>query len=448
MVERLFAILAADLMNRCRGPMSAVSAVVFAEPTPFDFDLQWFAGEDATLDEDVTLREREDADATNLCCAPSISVGASIFRERTPFDIHLQWFAAEDEGRTEEPTEHKLRKAREEGKVAKSVELSSSLVILFGIATLGLISSYFLKNVLSMLRFFLQHSTELDITSHGGLMPAFYNYYFKLTLPVLLVAFLAAFLGNVVQVGFLFSAKPITPDLDRIVPRFGRFFRRALFSGEAAFNLAKTLLKVAVIFVIAFLNIRSQLPKLVNLVDMHHMTSFRLVATIAFRIIVESTLAMLVLSIPDYMFQRRQHRESLKMSRQELKEERRMYEGDPLIKSRLRERMRDLLTRNMMRAVPKADVVITNPTHYSVAIEYDRLVMEAPMVTAKGVDAIALKIREIARENEVPLVENKPLARTLYQEVEIGDTIPEKYYEVMAIILAEVYKMANREVIA
>jgi flagellar biosynthetic protein FlhB len=250
------------------------------------------------------------------------------------------------------------------------------------------------------------------------------------------------------QVGFLFSAKPITPDLDRLVPRFGRFFKRALFSGEAAFNLGKTLLKVAVIFAIAFFNIRSQLPKLINLVDMHHMTSFRLVVTTAFRIIVEATLAMLVLSIPDYMFQRRQHRESLKMSRQELKEERRMYEGDPLIKSRLRERMRDLLVRNMMRAVPKADVVITNPTHYSVAIEYDRMVMEAPTVTAKGVDAIALKIREIAEENDVPLVENKPLARTLYQEVEIGDAIPEKYYEVMAIILAEVYRMAGREVSA
>ncbi|UCF97660.1 MAG: flagellar biosynthesis protein FlhB [Spirochaetaceae bacterium] len=388
------------------------------------------------------------AEATNSCNGLIYPSSATCFTDSTPFDVHLQWFAAEDEGRTEEPTEHKLRKAREEGKVAKSVELSSALVMLFGIATLGLISSYFLKNVLSMLRFFLQHSTELDVSVDGGLMPAFYAYFFKLTLPVLLVSFLAAFLGNVMQVGFLFSAKPITPDLDRIVPRFGRFFRRALFSGEAAFNLGKTLLKVAIIFAIAFINIRSQLPKLVNAVDMHHMMAFRLVVIIAFRIVVEAALAMLVLSIPDYLFQRRQHREALKMSRQELKEERRMYEGDPLIKSRLRERMRDLLTRNMMRAVPKADVVITNPTHYSVAVEYDRLVMEAPTVTAKGVDAIALKIREIAKDNDVPLIENKPLARTLYQEVEIGDAIPEKYYEVMAIILAEVYKMAGRKVSA
>jgi len=391
------------------------------------------------------LMLREDAGVTNFFCAAFCPTRAPAFRDATPFDVHLQWFAAEDEGRTEEPTEHKLRKAREEGKVVKSVELSSSLVLLFGVATLGLISSYFLKNILSMLRFFLQHATELDITSDGGLLPAFYNYFFRLTLPVLLVTFLAAFLGNVLQVGFLFSSKPITPDLDRIVPRFGRFFRRALFSGEAAFNLGKTLLKVGVIFALAFINIRIQLPKLVNLVDMHHMVAFRLVVSIAFRIIVEAALAMMVLSIPDYLFQRRQHRESLKMSRQEIKEERRMYEGDPLIKSRLRERMRDLLTRNMMRAVPKADVVITNPTHYSVAVEYDRLVMEAPTVTAKGVDAIAKKIREIAKENDVPLVENKPLARTLYQEVDIGDVIPEKYYEVMAIILAEVYKMAGRE---
>jgi flagellar biosynthetic protein FlhB len=151
-----------------------------------------------------------------------------------------------------------------------------------------------------------------------------------------------------------------------------------------------------------------------------------------------------VLALPDYLFQRRQHLESLKMSRQEIKEERRMYEGDPLVRSRLREKMRELLTRNMMKAVPRADVVITNPTHYSVAVEWNRLLMQAPTVTAKGVDAVALAIREVAREAKVPLVENKPLARTLYNEVEIGESIPEKYYEVMAVILAEVYRLSGK----
>ncbi len=360
------------------------------------------------------------------------------------FSVHLQWFAAEDEGRTEEPTEHKLRKAREEGKVAKSGEFTSSLILLFGIATIGLMASYILKNAMEMLRFFLLCSTEVDITVDSGLVPIFFSYFLKLVVPTASVVFIAALLGNIFQVGFLFSSKPITPDFNRIVPRFGRFFKRAFFSGEAAFNLGKSLFKIGVIGSIAFFNIRATLPKIINLVGATPLISVSLIAGVAFRIIVEAAFAMLLLSIPDYFFQKRRHIESLKMSKHEIKEERKMYEGDPLIKGRMRERLRELLTRTMMRAVPQADVVITNPTHYAVAIEWKRQLMEAPQVVAKGADAIAQKIRDIAQENEVPIVENKPLARTLYQEVEIGDSIPEKFYEVMAIILAEVYKLTGK----
>jgi len=358
--------------------------------------------------------------------------------------VHLQWFAAEDEGRTEEPTEHKLRKAREEGKVAKSAEFTSALVLLFGIATLGILAGYLLRNAADMIRYFLVKSCELDITRDRGLTMAFYTYFLRLVVPTMLVVFVAALMGNIFQVGFLFSAKPITPDFNRIVPRFGRFFKRAFFSGEAAFNLAKSLFKIVVIATIAVINIRVRIPEITNLVTAPLLTSLKLVAGLAFRIIVEASMAMLLLAIPDYMFQRRQHRESLKMSRQELKEERKMYEGDPLIKSRMRERMQELLTRNMMRAVPQADVVITNPTHFAVAMEWNRQLMEAPTVVAKGADEIAARIRELAKENEVPVVENKPLARALYQEVEIGDVIPEKFYEVMAMILAEVYKLQGK----
>jgi flagellar biosynthetic protein FlhB len=360
------------------------------------------------------------------------------------FEVPLQWFAAEDEGRTEEPTEHKLRKAREEGKVARSGELPSALVLLLGIATLAVVSGYFLKNMAQMMRFFLMGCTTLDVIRDGGAVSAFYSYFMRLVAPVLAVTFIAAILGNVLQVGFMFSAKPITPDFNRIMPNIFRFFRRALFSGEAAFNLAKSLLKIAVIVVIAYLNIRSELVRIVKLGDVAWPLAFKLISSGAFRIIIESAVALLALALPDYMFQRRQHLESLKMSKQEIKEERRMYEGDPLVRSRLREKMRELLTRNMMKAVPKADVVITNPTHYSVAVEWNRLLMEAPTVTAKGVDAVALKIREVAREAKVPLVENKLLARTLYREVEIGDAIPEKYYQVMAVILAEVYRLGGK----
>jgi flagellar biosynthetic protein FlhB len=164
----------------------------------------------------------------------------------------------------------------------------------------------------------------------------------------------------------------------------------------------------------------------------------------AFTILVEAAVIMLVLSIFDYMFQRRQHREQLKMTKQEVKEERKTYEGDPQIKSRLRERMRELASRNQMQNVPNADVVVTNPTHYAVAMEYKRMQMAAPTVTAKGADNIALRIREMAQESEVPVIENRPLARALYSEVEIGDEIPEKYYEAVVAVLKQVYRMTGK----
>jgi flagellar biosynthetic protein FlhB len=360
--------------------------------------------------------------------------------------VHLQWFAAEDEGRTEEPTEHKLRKAREEGKVARSVEFTSALVLLVGIATLALVSAYLMRHSVSMLRYFLSNATRIDIATDKSVTGTFYIYFLRLSAPILAMALAAALAGNLAQVGFLFTVKPIVPDLNRVLPHVGRFLRRALFSGEAAFNLGKSFIKIAAIGLVAYLNIRAEMPRLLHLVALPSLMGFSLVARIAFRITMETALAMLLLAIPDYWYQRRQHLESLKMSRQEIKEERKMYEGDPLVRSRLRERMRELLRRNMLKAVPQADVVITNPTHYAVAVEWDNRRMDAPTVTAKGADHIARRIREVAEENRVPLVENKPLAQALYREVEIGDPIPPQYYEAMATILSEVYRLSGRRV--
>ncbi len=364
----------------------------------------------------------------------------------TPADLahmHLQWFAAEDEGRTEDPTEHKLRKAREDGKVAKSTELTGTLVLLFGVIVLAFSGKNFLETLASMLRHFLIASTSTTIRGNATIARTFLSYVVRLLWPVLLGTFTGAVLGNVLQVGFLFTLKPLTPDFQRIIPHFGRFFKRAMFSSQAAFNLAKSIVKIAIIGVIAFLNVRAQMAKIVGLLHMPFMESFSLITSIAFRIIVEATLLMLVLSIVDYMFQKRQHLESLKMSKQELKEERKQYEGDPLVRSRLRERMREILTRNMLQAVPKADVVITNPTHYAVALEYERYSMVSPRVLAKGADRVALRIREIAGENGVEVVENRPLARELFDNVEIGDFVPEKYWDVVAAILAQIDEVAR-----
>lgn len=355
--------------------------------------------------------------------------------------IDLQWFAAEDEGRTEEPSEYKIRKAREEGRVAKSQELIGSLVLLLPTLTIIFLGPSLFKTSLEMIRFFFTRLNEVDSLFNGRFFVVFLTYFAKLALPVIAVAMLSGIIANLVQTGFLFTTKPLVPKFSKIVPRLGQYFQRILFSVEGLFNVAKSILKIVIIGVISYVIISSKIERLARLQTASLWTGFTTVAGLAAQLLVIAALLLLGLSIPDYLFQRWQYMESLKMTKQEVKEERKMYEGDPLIKSRLRQRMRELLSRNMAANVPKADVVITNPTHFAVALEWNRDSMRAPMVTAKGADEVAQRIKAIATEHGVPIVENKPLARALYAEVEIGDIIPETYYQAIATVLAHVYKI-------
>ena len=203
-------------------------------------------------------------------------------------------------------------------------------------------------------------------------------------------------------------------------------------------------MKIAIIAFASYLAIKGEIDHLMALFTSPFWTSVKYVASIAIRLVLEVAVLLLVLSVPDYLFQRRRYMESLKMTKEEVKEERKMQEGDPLVKSRLRQRMQELLSKNMAANVPKADVVIANPTHFAVALEWEREKMLAPVVTAKGQDEVALRIRKIAEEAGVPVVENRPLARALYADVEIGDAIPDKYYQAIAAVLAHVYS-ANGE---
>lgn len=359
--------------------------------------------------------------------------------------IDLQWFAAEDEGRTEDPTEFKIRKAREEGRVAKSQELNGALVLLLPTLTLIALAPWMLKIFTEMLRFYLTRSTTTEITD-PVLIAAFFHYFVMLVLPVTITAMVAGVASNILQNGgFFFTVKPIMPQFNKIVPNFGKFFSRALFSAEGLFNLAKSLVKVAIIVVIAYVSIRNEVPKLVTMLDAGFWQSVSFIGSMTARLLLSAGFFFLAISIPDYIFQRRQFMESLKMSKQEIKEEYKQMEGDPLVKSRLRQRMRELLSQNMAVNVPKADVIITNPTHFAIAIQWDRSTMRAPMVTAKGADQLAFRIREIAKGANVPMVENRPLARALYAEVEIGDMIPDEYYQALAIILAKVYALDSRK---
>ncbi|MDR0602504.1 MAG: flagellar biosynthesis protein FlhB [Treponema sp.] len=356
--------------------------------------------------------------------------------------IDLQWFAdADDESRTEEPTDYKLERAREEGRVAKSQELVGALGLLLPALALFFLAPSMLRTCVEMIRFFMLRAVELDPVKDAIIAEAFFSYFIRLAFPVVLVAMAAAIFSNVVQTGFLFTTKPIVPDFSRIIPHFGSYLRRTLFSVDGLFNFVKSIFKMAIIGTVAYLNIRGETRKLIRLQTADLWLGISAVAGIAARMMIISALLLLLLSIPDYMFQRWRYRKSLRMSRQEVKEERRMYEADPAVQSRIRGRMRQLLTQNIYVQVPKADVVITNPTHFSVCLEYHAENMDAPMVTAKGEDAVALRIRRVARQWDVPIVENVQLARVLYANIDIGELVPEIYLELVARVYRKVMEI-------
>ena len=354
--------------------------------------------------------------------------------------MDLQWFAAEDEGRTFDPTEATYRRAREEGRVAKSQELVAALGLLLPALAIIFLAPWMLRTCAEMLKFFFTRISELNPLDDRLTSLIFARYYALLALPVLTIGFLTAIFSNMVQVGFLFSTKPLEPDLSRILPRFGRYFQRTLFSLEGLWNLAKSLIKMGIIGAVAFFIIRSKFKELANLQTTGLWEGVTLVSNLAAQLLVITAMLLLVLSVPDIFIQRWQFKESLKMTREAAKEERKQDEGDQEVRQRLRNRYREMLSsRNMLNAVPNADVVITNPTHYSIALEYNMGKMEAPRVVAKGEDELALKIREVARANGVPVESHPPLTRALYQETELGDEIPVRYWNVVIIILSKFY---------
>lgn len=360
-------------------------------------------------------------------------------------NIDLQFFAsAEDEGRTEKPSEHKLRKAREEGRVPKSQEISGALVVLLPMVCILIIAPWIFNKCIEIMQIYISRSCSTDIRD-PMVYGVFFEYFIKILLPIFAVALVAAICGNIVQTrGFLFTAKAITPKFNKLIPKFGEYFKRTLFSFEGVFNILKSIIKVIIIFVIAFVLIKNNLNQLLTLIETNLWSGISFVAGLVGKLILISACVFLGISIPDYLVQRHQFMESMKMTKQEVKEEFKELEGDPFTKGRLKQYMNEMMSRNLVANVSKADVVITNPTHYAIAFQYDRDVAQAPMVVAKGVDSIALRIKEIAKENDVPIKENRPLARELYDKVEVGDIIPEKYYEVLSIIFAEVYNMKNK----
>lgn len=352
-----------------------------------------------------------------------------------PFQINLQLFAGE---KTEKATPKRKQEARKKGQVAKSNEIITVIVLTMTI----LLLRFWLPNMLNdfntlFQRVFQYTAAEFTVNTVFVLLNEVLYYLAKMLLPILIIALTAGYLGNVVQVGFLFTTEPLKFDLNRLNPISG--FKR-IFSKRAIAELFKSLLKTGMVGYAAFSYLWEQLPKISLLMEQEISVSMGILGDIVFNTGLRILAVLLVIAMADYVYQRYEYEDSLKMSKQEVKDEYKNIEGDPQLKAKIKEKQRQLAMRRMMEEVPQATVIITNPTHIAVALKY-KDEMKAPVLVAKGQDFIAQRIKDIAADNKVTIVENKPLARQLYKTVDIGQSIPAELYQAVAEVIAYVYKM-------
>lgn len=365
--------------------------------------------------------------------------------------LNLQFFAEDGPGgeKTEEPTQKKQEDTRKEGRVAKSKELSNGLelIALFLILKfyVGSLGNSFLELFSEVYEKFPTYTTywggRVNLGDYTILFKDIYIEILKLLLPFFAVGVAIAFIANLMQFKFQISTKPLQPKFSKLNPISG--FKR-LFSLEKLMELLKSILKVILIGVIVYLTIKDDWVYLYKFYEMPLNQAIELIGDIVINLGLKISLFFLVIAFSDFAYQKYKFHKDIKMTKQEVKDEYKNAEGDPQIKGKIRQKMREVSQRRMMQDVPKADVVITNPTHFAVAIRYDANEAPAPIVLAKGADHLALKIKEIARNNNVEIVENKPLARMLYANVEVGQQVPPELYQAVAEVLAMVYKAQGK----
>jgi flagellar biosynthesis protein FlhB len=346
------------------------------------------------------------------------------------------------ENRTEQPTGRKLRKAREKGQVARSKEVPSAAVLLGGLITFAFFGQTFVKTLeyemKHLLRF--QVPSEITISYLNGVTYGVGSRVAIVVVPILLIALICSVAANMMQGGLAFSTEPLGFHFEKLNPKNGL---GRLFSKNGLVELLKSLVLLIVICFISYQVISDYFPIYPRLILMDVRKLFHWTAYISYRVFIRVAVLLVVIAVADYCFQKYRHKDQLKMTKQEVKDEFKETEGDPTTKGRIRRIQRELARKRMMADVPHADVVITNPTHYAVALSYKMDSMDAPRVVAKGVGFLAQKIKELAQEHGIPLVENRPLAQTLYKTVEVGESIPGDLYKAIAEILAYIYKAKN-----
>ena len=350
-------------------------------------------------------------------------------------------FASED--KTEEATPKKKSEARKKGQVPRSKEVSLALTLLGATLVIVILGSYVGRSLLTTLRVFLSNYlvTNIDDNSIKGItLVALWRIAIAI-LPVVLPIMILGVVANFIQVGFLFTKEPIKPSLSKINPISGL---KRMFSFRSFVEMIKNLIIVTVLGYIGYGFIKDNYNSILQISSLRIGAVPAAFVKLVIGIFTKITIAMVIIALIDYLYQRYQYNKELKMTKQEIKEEFKQQEGDPQIKSRIRQKQREMASRRMMQAVPDATVVVTNPTHIACALRYKEGDDNAPMLIAKGADNVAIKIKEIAKENNVPIIENRTLARLIYSQVEIDSEIPSDMYQAVAEILALVYKLNKK----
>ncbi|MDF2542251.1 MAG: hypothetical protein K0S47_1969 [Herbinix sp.] len=356
---------------------------------------------------------------------------------------NLQFFAGE---KTEDATSKKLKDARSEGQVAKSTELITATALATLFYSLRFFMGYIGKNLLES--FYSSYGNiekyaneEFTVGAASAVLKSALSTIIWICFPIFITGVIASFVVVYVQVKWKVSGKLIMPKFSKINPVSG--FKR-IFSKEKLFEVFLSIVKIGIITYISYDTLKDEWPTLLNLYDINLEQAVAMIGNIIIDLGIKISILFIFIGFADYIFQKFKFKKDMKMSKQEVKDEYKQSEGDPQVKGKIRAKMREVSQRRMMQALPKADVVITNPTHFACAIKYDKETSEAPILLAKGADYLAQKIKDVAKENQIIIVENKPLARMLYYNVEVGAEIPQELYQMTAEVLAYVYGLKNK----
>lgn len=350
----------------------------------------------------------------------------------------------DQDNKTEQPSQKRLDDAREKGNLANSREVGNFLVMLVLTVTVVWFIPPIMRNARDLLTPFLENADSLA-ADQKGLSLLLYKVAFggfAIIIMPLLAAIMAGIASSFLQHGFVLSSESMMPKLSKISPvaGFGR-----IFSVRSFVDFLKNIMKVLAVSIAGYLTVKSEIIKIQKLPDESTQNALFFLAMLAKKLLFSAVIVMFFIMLFDVIYQKFQHIKSLRMSKQELKDEYKQSDGDPLIKGKLRRLRMERAKNRMMSAVPSADVVITNPTHFAVALQYDTATMKAPIVVAKGKDLIALKIREIAEKNKIPVVENPPLARALFASTDLEKEIPINHYEAVAKIISYVYQLNGKK---